>query len=169
MEWIQVQELRNDLDRLEKIAARFNKIGSKPELTLSSVNAEVHRVVRYIERRIPTMHRSVAIAIREQCDAHVALDRELFDWVLENLLKNALDAIESKGLIEITIGEKDGSVFIDVSDTGKGIRTAPPQRACSPGYSTKRRGWGLGLSPSANASWRIITRGKFSRQIKHAG
>jgi len=143
-----VQELRNDLDRLEKIAARFNKIGSKPELTLSSVNAEVHRVVRYIERRIPTMNKSVAITLREQCDAHVALNAELFDWVLENLLKNALDAIESKGSIEITIGEKDGSVFIDVSDTGKGIEQRRRKDVFRPGYSTKRRGWGLGLSLS---------------------
>ena len=90
------------------------------------MNAEVYRVVRYIERRLPTMHKSVAIGVHEECDAHVPLNAELFEWVLENLLKNALDAIESKGTIDITIGEKDDAVFIDVRDSGKGIdsRTA---------------------------------------------
>ncbi|HZV12591.1 MAG TPA: HAMP domain-containing sensor histidine kinase, partial [Candidatus Kapabacteria bacterium] len=143
-----INELRSDLERLQKITDRFNKIGSKPERKLTSLNEAVHRVVKYIERRLPQMKKSVEITVQEERDVHVMLNAELFEWVIENLLKNALDAIEAKGKIDITIGEKDGEAFVDVHDTGKGIDARYRKDVFRPGYSTKRRGWGLGLSLS---------------------
>ncbi|HET7152213.1 MAG TPA: HAMP domain-containing sensor histidine kinase [Candidatus Kapabacteria bacterium] len=143
-----INELRNDLERLQKITDRFSKIGSKPERKLISLNEVVYRVVKYIERRLPQMKKSVAITVHEERDVHVMLNAELFEWVIENLLKNALDAIEAKGKIDVTIGGTDGEAFVDVHDTGKGIDARYRKDVFRPGYSTKRRGWGLGLSLS---------------------
>jgi len=143
-----MDELRSDLERLQKIADRFNKIGSKPERKSTSVNQVVHRVVTYIEKRLPKVKESVEVAIHEENEVMMPLNPELFEWVIENLLKNALDAIESKGKIDITISGNSKEAFIDVQDTGKGIDPRHRKDVFRPGYSTKRRGWGLGLSLS---------------------
>ena len=143
-----VREMRGDIDRLQKVADRFGKIGSKPVLKSDEVNVVVNRVVKYLERRIPQMNKTVAISVH--ADAHITapLNAELFEWVIENLLKNALDAIESKGEISVRLFRDGRNAVVEVHDSGKGIDPRLRKDVFRPGYSTKRRGWGLGLSLS---------------------
>lgn len=143
-----VHELRNDIDRLQKVADRFGKIGSRPERKKESVNAVVAVVVRYLERRIPQMNKSVTITVHEDGTVMAPLNAELFEWVIENLLKNALDAIEANGTIDVTISRDGKNAVVEVRDSGKGIDVRLRKDVFRPGYSTKRRGWGLGLSLS---------------------
>lgn len=151
-------EMTNDLDRLNKIANRFSKIGSKPDLKEADIYCIIEKVVRYFEIRIPRIHtgtfesnekRKVDLIITGSRESKALINSELFEWVLENLTKNALDAIEnSSGSIKFDIREKGGYIFIDVTDTGKGIDLRFKKDIFRPGYSTKLRGWGLGLSLS---------------------
>ncbi len=144
-----VDELENDIDRLSVIAQRFSKIGSKPELKELIVYAEISRIRKYFERRLPQTGKSVEITVQGSETAAAMINSYLFDWVLENLIKNALDAIESKqGIIEFTISETKKGVEIEVRDNGKGFDMKKRKDIFRPGYSTKRRGWGLGLSLS---------------------
>jgi signal transduction histidine kinase len=138
-----------DVDRLRKIAARFSKIGSKPDRDRTSVNEVIYRVIEYIERRIPQMRKNVSISFDAEGESFAKINPELFEWVLENLIKNALDAIENKaGKIDVILRESPSSIAIDVRDTGKGIDKRYRKDVFRPGYSTKERGWGLGLSLS---------------------
>jgi signal transduction histidine kinase len=142
-------ELNQDLIRLNKVAQRFSKIGSFPELKNHNLYDELERIIRYFERRIPQLGKNVTLKIEGKGIAFAKLNSELFEWVIENLIKNALDAIESKvGKITFQITEKSKTVEIDVTDTGKGIELKRRKDIFRPGYSTKRRGWGLGLSLS---------------------
>lgn len=142
-------EMRNDIERLNKIAARFSKIGSRPDLHEESLAEVIGGVVRYIERRIPTSGRRVEIALEVPSGLRARINRELFEWVMENLLKNALDAMEgAAGRIVITAGVQGGRPVVDVTDTGKGIEPKLHKEIFRPGFSTKKRGWGLGLSLS---------------------
>ncbi len=142
-------ELNQDLIRLNKVAQRFSKIGSNPELKNHNLYEELERIIRYFERRIPQLGKNVTLKIEGQGTVFAKLNSELFEWVIENLIKNALDAIESKvGKITFLITEKTKTVEIDVADTGKGIELKRRKDIFRPGYSTKRRGWGLGLSLS---------------------
>ncbi len=142
-----LQELDKDVDRLRKIAARFSKIGSRPELQAASLNAAIQRVITYIERRLPQMRKQVTISFHTSADLQAKINAELFEWVIENLIKNALDAIENNvGLIDITMNQSRSSITIDVKDTGKGIDKRSRKDIFRPGFSTKKRGWGLGLS-----------------------
>jgi len=155
-------EMEHDLQRLNKIAARFSKIGSKPDLREEDLTDVINSVMKYFEKRIPQTGKRISLSL-EAPGAHTAkINRELFEWVLENLVKNALDAIEdSQGEITFAISEKGNSLFLDVSDTGKGVEAKHRKDIFRPGYSTKQRGWGLGLSLSK----RIIEdyhRGKLS-------
>lgn len=143
------EEMMNDLTRLNKIANRFSKIGSQPELKQKNIYEVVCRVINYFQRRLPQTGKDVNLEIRGEPDIIIPLNSELFEWVVENLIKNALDAIEvSKGKIvfEITNGYKN--IEIEVTDNGKGIDMKRRKDIFRPGYSTKRRGWGLGLSLS---------------------
>ncbi len=149
----QVQETLSELDkdivRLRKIAARFSKIGSTPELQETSVNETINRVIEYIERRIPQTRKQVTISFDTESEYRAKLNAELFEWVLENLIKNALDAIENHtGTINIALHDSRSSINIDVTDTGRGIDKRARKDVFRPGYSTKQRGWGLGLSLS---------------------
>lgn len=137
-------ELGRDVERLEQIAERFSKIGAKPELTPQDILPVIERNLDYIARRAPQHIQFVG----PESDAPMmaAFNASLFDWVLENLLRNALDAMEAKGEIRINVQDHPKHLYIDVSDTGRGIPSNLHQRIFKPGFSTKKRGWGLGLS-----------------------
>jgi two-component sensor histidine kinase len=143
----QVDELRKDVDRLKTIAERFSKIGSVPELTLQPLDEVLEKSVSYFRARLP---KNVKIYFQSTLapGQEVRLNDALFDWVIENLVKNALDAIGSQGAISISVTDKGKMVQIDVTDTGKGIPKSQYNEVFSPGFTTKKRGWGLGLSLS---------------------
>jgi histidine kinase/DNA gyrase B/HSP90-like ATPase len=151
-------EMTNDLDRLNKIASRFSKIGSKSDLREENIYNVIDKVVKYFEIRIPRLSagsfednskRKVDLVITGSKESKALINCDLFEWVIENLTKNALDAIESSaGTITFDIHEKGAHLFIDVTDTGKGIDLRFKKDIFRPGYSTKLRGWGLGLSLS---------------------
>ncbi len=146
-----VLELENDLDRLIKVSDRFGKIGSSPKLEPTNLCQLLRKTEHYIKARA-----SEKVGISLSCqiqNAEAMLSATLFEWVMENLLKNALDAIEGKGSIAMTLQDKPGHWQIDVADTGKGIPRDQFQQVFQPGFTTKKRGWGLGLSLSK----RIIT------------
>ena len=142
-------DMENDLHRLQKIADRFSKIGSKPDLHEENVTDVIGTVTEYFQRRIPQTGKKVHLVVESTNPVHAHMNRELFEWVIENLTKNALDAIEDgNGTIAFSISEHRNHVFIDISDTGKGIITKNRNNVFRPGFSTKKRGWGLGLSLS---------------------
>lgn len=142
-------EMNSDLNRLNKIVLRFSKIGSKPELKSENLYQTINKVTKYFNRRLPHSGKNVEINLQGNRETIANLNAELFEWVIENLIKNALDAIEDKkGLIEIKILEGNKEVAIEVSDNGKGIDPKRRKEVFKPGFSTKRRGWGLGLSLS---------------------
>ena len=143
------EEISSDVEKLNKITYRFSKIGAKPELLQKNVIEEIKQVTDYFERRLPQTGKSVELKISGDEQAEAKLNSELFGWVIENLIKNALDAIdEPKGKIEILVKEARNKVEIEVSDSGKGIEMNRRKDVFRPGYSTKKRGWGLGLSLS---------------------
>ena len=147
-----IAEMENDLSRLQKVAERFSKIGSKPNLKKENIVTIIQQTISYFEKRIATSKRfgagkQIAFEILTRGDTSVRINNELLGWVMENLVKNALDAIEAKeGKIIFEIVGKSKNVFIDVADTGKGIDAEHRRDIFRPGYSTKERGWGLGLS-----------------------
>ena len=142
-------DMDNDLHRLQKIADRFSKIGSKPDLKEENVIDVIDKVMQYFERRIPHTGKRVRLLLDHRQPVMVKINRELFEWVIENLTKNALDAIENgEGVISYSFHDRGEYIFIDVADTGKGIDLKLRNEVFRPGYSTKKRGWGLGLSLS---------------------
>lgn len=139
-----VAEIDKDVHRLEIIAERFSKIGSVSDIKPVALQDAVKQSVAYLERRISDR-------VKLQFDfpfelAIVDLNESLFSWVIENLTKNAVDAMSGEGTITYTIGERGKHYFLDVSDTGKGIPKSKFKTIFSPGFTTKQRGWGLGLS-----------------------
>ncbi len=140
-----VEEIAQDVERLSRVANRFNDIGSFPRLEPLNVASCVENTVAYIRRRMP--QQGVELTMDVPGDLMASLNAELFEWVVENLLKNALDALESgHGRIHI-LGRLEGArIVLDVSDSGKGIDRRQRTNVFRPGYSTKKRGWGLGLS-----------------------
>ena len=143
------EEIGNDVEKLSKITYRFSKIGAKPEIKPTNVYEEINKVTEYFERRIPQIGKVIQLKIEGNKDLYAQMNGELFAWVIENLIKNALDAIDHKeGKIEIFINEIKDKIEIDVVDNGKGIDLKRRKDIFRPGYSTKRRGWGLGLSLS---------------------
>ena len=142
-----VPELEKDIQRLQLVSDRFGKIGSKPQLEPRSLVEQVGSMVEYIRKRAPGKL-SFSINAGSRNEVIAPLSPPLFDWVMENLLKNALDAMEGKGAITIDISENEKSAIIDVTDTGKGIAKKNINKVFRPGFTTKRRGWGLGLSLS---------------------
>jgi len=144
-----LQDMENDLHRLQKIADRFSKIGSKPDLREEPLEEVIRKVVEYFERRIPHTGKKVRLTIEPGPPVTARVNRELFEWVIENLTKNGLDAIETgEGRISYSLSEHGNFVYVDVSDTGKGIDLKHRKDIFRPGFSTKKRGWGLGLSLS---------------------
>jgi signal transduction histidine kinase/glutaredoxin len=145
-----LSEMGKDIKRLEVITERFSKIGSVPELQLHHLQDVLQESVGYM---MPRTSKKIALSFRselvENLDAQVMLSVPLFDWVIENLIRNAIDAIEGQGgNLDVVLGEKGKWYCVDVSDTGKGIAPANLKTVFEPGYTSKKRGWGLGLSLS---------------------
>ena len=139
-----LKEMDKDVQRLQLIAERFSKIGSAPELEKMDLRPVVKRVADYYDRRTSSK-------VLFSCDLPsevvcVNMSAPLFEWVIENLCKNAVDAMQGKGSIRIEVGECEQKVYIDLSDTGKGIARKNFKTVFKPGFTTKKRGWGLGLS-----------------------
>ena len=140
-----ITELKKDVSRLELVADRFSKIGSTPALHPTNVVQAIEKTVDYIKTRAG---KKVQFKIEDKTagDNQVMLNASLFEWVMENLLKNALDAMSGVGNIHITLSNIRGVLTIDVKDNGKGIQPGKIKSIFEPGFSTKKRGWGLGLS-----------------------
>lgn len=139
-------EMEKDVERLKLVSDRFGKIGSVPQLEPHNTVEQVQRMVDYVKKRAAG---KVQFHFIHEHNIMVApLSPPLFDWVIENLLKNALDAMDGNGSITVTLKEETGKVLIDVADTGKGIASQNINRVFKPGFTTKKRGWGLGLSLS---------------------
>ena len=140
-----VQEIQKDVDRLKLVSDRFGKIGSQPQLENRDLVAQVRSMMEYIRKRAAG---KVQFTLAGAAMVDARISGPLFDWVIENLLKNALDAMDGKGAITVNIQEQEKEILIDVTDTGKGIAARNLQRVFKPGFTTKKRGWGLGLSLS---------------------
>jgi signal transduction histidine kinase len=139
-------EIEKDVQRLRLVSDRFGKIGSTPQLEPYDVVKQVEEMVEYIRKRATgKVHLEVK---KNTTEMLAAISPPLFDWVIENLLKNALDAMDGKGNITVDLHNEDRAIIIDVTDTGKGIASQNMNRVFKPGFTTKKRGWGLGLSLS---------------------
>jgi len=140
-----IQEFEKDTQRLEKITERFSKIGSVPELIRTDVAETIRSTVSYLKTR-SSLKVKYILDFNEQTKYEVPLNASLFSWVIENLCKNAIDAMNNSGTIQISIVEKEDQILIDLADTGKGISKSYFKTIFQPGFTTKKRGWGLGLS-----------------------
>lgn len=145
-----VEEMEQDVQRLNVIANRFSKIGSQPQLIASDMADVVERVCKYFDTRLPNLGRKVVITRDLSPGIVCNISPELFAWVLENLIRNAVDSIERPdGLIHISMQQRPkGGALISVEDNGKGMTASIRKKVFQPGFTTKRRGWGLGLSLS---------------------
>ncbi len=142
-----VDEMEKDLAHLRKIVDRFSKIGSDTPLTIANVNEVVGGSVMYFRKRIP---RNVTLEYNGLAidPVQAYINSALFEWVIENLMKNSLDALQGYGSIKVHIGSDEHNIYIDVTDSGKGIAKSNWKKIFQPGFTTKTRGWGLGLSLS---------------------
>jgi K+-sensing histidine kinase KdpD len=138
-------ELARDVERLEKVTERFSRIGSKPSLTKENVVLLITRTVDYLKSRTSSKVKFID-EFSSINDVIVPVNPALFEWVIENVSKNAIDAMEGNGEITIRIAETEKNALIDISDNGKGIPTSAFNKIFNPGFTTKQRGWGLGLS-----------------------
>ena len=139
-----IPEMDKDVKRLERIAERFSKIGSLPEPVDSSMNEVLEHVISYMDRR--TSKKVTIERVFPDKDIKVRMNASLFEWVIENLCKNAVDAMEGSGHIILRLQDEGYKVIIEVADNGKGIKKKDIRHVFMPGYTTKKRGWGLGLS-----------------------
>jgi hypothetical protein len=139
-------EIEKDIERLERVTSRFSDIGSLPKLDRQPVAPVLETTADYIRRRIPRSGGIIKVEVEASPELEAPINTDLFEWVIENLLKNALDAMEDNGSIRIEASRISDRVRIDVTDTGKGIDRRQWKNVFRPGYSTKKRGWGLGLS-----------------------
>lgn len=140
-----VPEIEKDVQRLQLVTDRFGKIGSTPKLEDHDIVQQVEHMVSYIRKRAGSKV-VFTTEVRGNTPVNARISPPLFDWVIENLLKNALDAMDDKGKISILISNQPEAVWIDVTDTGKGISKAIMKKVFNPGFTTKKRGWGLGLT-----------------------
>jgi signal transduction histidine kinase len=140
-----IQEFEKDTQRLQKITERFSKIGSIPELVPTNVAETIISTVEYLKTRSSGKVKFI-LDFDLNKNYEVPLNASLFSWVIENLCKNAIDAMNNSGTIQVSMTEKGDHTYIDVSDTGKGISKAYYKTVFQPGFTTKKRGWGLGLS-----------------------
>jgi two-component system, sporulation sensor kinase E len=142
---LSLPELEKDIQRLEMITARFSSIGSVPILNYENIPESISNTVNYLQKRLSTKVHFNITAL--PVDLRARINRPLFDWVIENICKNAVDAMSGIGNIDIDIRKgQEGNVIIDISDTGKGIPKSKIKHVFQPGYTTKTRGWGLGLA-----------------------
>ncbi|MBL7970690.1 MAG: HAMP domain-containing histidine kinase [Prolixibacteraceae bacterium] len=140
-----IQEFEKDTQRLQKITERFSKIGSVPELTRTDVGETIRSTVEYLKTRSSGRVRFI-LDFDQEKKYEAPLNASLFSWVIENLCKNAIDAMNNDGTIQVSLTEKGGQIIIEVTDTGKGVSKTYFKTVFQPGFTTKRRGWGLGLS-----------------------
>ena len=140
-------EMAKDVNRLEVIAERFSKIGSKPVLKFTNIFDVLESSIEYLKKRTSDKV-EFSLDVKEVDTAVVPLNKELFSWVIENLSKNAVDAMEGKGELKFLVSSKANQFIIDISDTGKGIARNQFKTIFKPGFTSKKRGWGLGLSLS---------------------
>ena len=140
-----VPEMSKDVDRLKLVSDRFGKIGSTPQLELNDIISQIEGMVTYMKRR-STDKVSFAINTFGETEIKAMINGPLFDWVIENLLKNGLDAMEGKGNLTVNIKNETAQVVVDVTDSGKGISKKNIANVFKPGFTTKKRGWGLGLT-----------------------
>jgi len=139
-----VSELEKDVNRLEKITERFSKIGSKPKLKPEDINPVIENAIDYLKTR---SSKNIEFrVVTTDAPVILPLNVPLFEWVLENVCKNAMDAIEGNGLIQVSVIDNIKYIFVDITDNGKGIPRSRHKTVFKPGYTTKERGWGLGLS-----------------------
>ena len=158
-----VPEIEKDVNRLRLVSDRFGKIGSTPQLDQRNLVQQVQGMIDYVQKRAGGKVSFTLQAANDKVEAKISAP--LFDWVIENLLKNALDAMEGKGKITVAINQSASDVIVDVTDTGKGISRQNIGKVFKPGFTTKKRGWGLGLSLSK----RIIEQyHKGSLSVKHS-
>ena len=139
-----LNEMEKDIERLQIITERFSKVGSLPELTQSDVVKEIQNTLLYLEKRS-----SKLIQFKYELPKkaiHIPLNAQLFSWTLENLINNSIDAMKGKGILSLNFFEGQNTIAFDISDTGSGIKKENFKRIFNPGFSTKKRGWGLGLS-----------------------
>ncbi len=140
-------EMQTDLKRLNRVATRFSKIGSKVSLKEENIGEVIDSMFNYYRSRIPQMGKSIELVLHDASDIFAPINRELFEWVIENIIKNGIDAIQGKvGTISATLFTEGNFVVIDISDTGKGIESKYKNEIFKAGFTTKSRGWGLGLS-----------------------
>lgn len=139
------KELSLDVMRLEKVTERFSRIGSKPALVKGNINEIIENAVGYLKSRTSSKIK-FQYDKRTIRDVIVPINSALFEWVIENVCKNAIDAMEGSGTITILISGNERNAFIDISDTGKGIPKSAFKKIFNPGFTTKQRGWGVGLS-----------------------
>ncbi|SMO58931.1 hypothetical protein SAMN06265219_105170 [Gracilimonas mengyeensis] len=143
-------EIEKDIQRLRGVAERFGKIGSEPELREMNIGPILDQVMSYMERRLPRLGKAIEVRKDLQAEAKVKANPELLQWAIENLVKNAMDSLKGTekevSFISITSKVQDGEVVIDIEDSGCGIDIKNVKNIFRPGFSTKKRGWGLGLS-----------------------
>jgi signal transduction histidine kinase len=139
------EELARDVERLEKVTERFSRIGSKPAIAAENIVRIISRTINYLKSRTSSKVRFIP-DYDQAMEILIPVNPALFEWVIENVAKNAIDAMEGNGEITFRITESDRNAIIDISDTGKGIPNTSFKKIFSPGFSTKQRGWGLGLS-----------------------
>lgn len=140
-----INELTRDIERLNTITERFSKVGSQPVLQPEPIVTVIENAIDYLRTRTS---KNVSYEVSDKCviPVNVSMSVPLFEWVIENLCKNAVDAMDGKGSIQITVSEQEELIHVDVRDTGKGIPKSRFKTVFEPGYTTKQRGWGLGLS-----------------------
>lgn len=140
-------EMQRDVERLNKIALRFSKIGSQTEVRMVEMTGVLQNVIKYFERRLPHLGKKVTLTMEADEPVHVNINTDLFEWVFENLVRNAADAIDHPdGTIKLVLHKMRNAAVIDVIDNGRGIDPKVKKDIFRPGFSTKQRGWGLGLS-----------------------
>ena len=139
-----LDELNKDIDRLNTITDRFSKIGSKPELHEVNMPEAIKEMIDYLDSRVS---KKVFISVTsDNPDITAYINKTLFSWVIENIVKNAIDAMDGVGKLNLNVSQENNRVFVDITDTGKGIPKNQWQTVFEPGFTTKKRGWGLGLS-----------------------
>lgn len=143
-----VQEIEKDIDRLNRITDRFSKIGSVPQLKNENLFLAVQDIIYYLQSRLPKKITLELVITERLKEKKVPLNLPLFQWVIENLIRNGVDSIQGKGVVKVIIGEEPSYFFLEVIDSGKGIPRSKQKAIFRPGYTTKTRGWGLGLSLS---------------------
>ncbi|MFC1493511.1 ATP-binding protein, partial [candidate division KSB1 bacterium] len=144
-----ISEMKKDMYRLNKVAQRFSQIGSERDLTPFNLSEILNELIEYFRRRLPQTGKTVVIEEDYDKSIECSINRDLFEWAVENLVKNSLDAIENgEGKIQVDLRKQDNTdwIVIEVADNGKGMNKQQQKSIYKPGFSTKKRGWGLGLN-----------------------